>query len=58
MQTNITGLFRSRTVAVVLLVLFSGLSLAHFVRGGELGYTHFFTFAMTGFILADVLRHR
>lgn len=56
MQTNITGVLRSRAVAIVLLVVFSDLSLALFVRGRELRYKQLFIFALTGFLFANVLR--
>jgi hypothetical protein len=58
MRIGAIAFIRSRAVGIALFVIFCGLSAANLVRGGEVGPTHFYVFAMTGFLLEDVLRRR
>lgn len=57
-MSNLDPLVRPRGAARVLFAIFCALCAATLIRGGEVGYTHLFVFAMTGFLLAEVLRSR
>jgi uncharacterized membrane protein YjjP (DUF1212 family) len=51
-------LIRPRIVRLTLGVVFIGLSVAVFIRGGNVDVVSAFVFSMTGFIVGDIVRTR